>query len=160
MQAIVRLLVILATFIPFGPLGEELGWRGYALPRLETHVSPLVSSLALGIIWAVWHVPMFWFAPIGLPQRSLIAVAAWAANVLSFSILLSYVARRTSYSVPIAILLHATLNAGPAMGLAALVAPPSDLQAVAASAHLLRWIAVFAAAVGLLRDARPLGRRS
>lgn len=146
--------IILATFIPFGPLGEELGWRGYALPRLEAHLSPLVSSVALGIMWAAWHMPMFWFPPMGMPSRSLSAAAMWAASVVSFSILLSYAARRTDYSVPIAILLHATLNAGPAMGLAPLVASSADAGEIGSWARILRWLVVLVAAILLAREGR------
>jgi hypothetical protein len=149
--------LILVSFIPFGPLGEELGWRGYALPRLDTHLSPLASGVTLGIIWAAWHVPMFWFPPVGLPTRSVRTVGIWAANVISFSILLSYAARRTNYSVLIAILLHATLNAGPAMGFAALVAPAADAEEIGSWARLIRWLVVLAAAVVLARERRDSG---
>lgn len=146
--------LILATFIPFGPVGEELGWRGYALPRLDRILSPLISSVLLGLIWAAWHAPMFWFPPIGLPTRSIGTVGMWAANVVSFSILLSYAARRTNYSVPIAILLHATLNAGPAMGLAPLLAPSPHGEEIRSWAGLVRWVVVIAAAVALARERR------
>ena len=44
------------------PLGEELGFRGYALPRLQARLSPLAASLCIGLVWAVWHVPTF-FVP-------------------------------------------------------------------------------------------------
>lgn len=151
------LAVILATFIPFGPLGEELGWRGYALPRLESHLSPLTSSVTLGILWAAWHLPMFWFPPVGLPSRSLSAAGMWAATVVSWSILLSYAARRTNYSVPIAILLHATLNAGPAMGFAPLLASSSDAEEIGSWARLVRWLVVLVAAILLAREGRDSG---
>jgi len=135
---------ILLSFIPFGPLGEELGWRGYMLPRLS--LSPLSSSLVLGIIWAAWHAPAFWIAPVGLPVRTIDSLAVWTSNILSFSVLLSYVARRTQYNVPIATLFHASLNAGSASGLAVLAAPQSVLQRVGELALCLRWLATFAAA--------------
>lgn len=41
-----------------GPLREEIGWRGFALPRLQYRYSPLVATLILGIIWTVWHLPL------------------------------------------------------------------------------------------------------
>ena len=47
-------------------LGEELGWRGYALPRLVARFGPIVGTLILGIAWAFWHLPLFMIA--GTPQ--------------------------------------------------------------------------------------------
>ena len=54
-----------------GALGEETGWRGYALPQLQRRFSPLASSLILAVLWFGWHVPQFWviatyrdFAPV------------------------------------------------------------------------------------------------
>ena len=41
-------------------LGEEIGWRGYALPKLLSCHKALTSSLLLGLLWGVWHLPLFW----------------------------------------------------------------------------------------------------
>jgi membrane protease YdiL (CAAX protease family) len=43
----------------FGPFPEELGWRGYALDGLQSKMDPVISSLILGSIWAIWHIPLF-----------------------------------------------------------------------------------------------------
>lgn len=152
--SLARAAVILLSFIPFGPLGEELGWRGFMLPRLN--LAPLSSSLVLGTVWAAWHAPAFWIAPVGLPARSIGSVAAWTSNILSFSVLLSYVARRTRYNVPIAMLFHATLNAGSAMGLAVLAAPQSVLHRVDRFALFLRWLATLAAGVALIQERKRI----
>ena len=50
--------VLLIIFV--GALGEETGWRGYALPQLQRRFSPLASSLILALVWFGWHLPQFW----------------------------------------------------------------------------------------------------
>ena len=49
--------VFVSTALFGGPLGEEIGWRGYALPQLLSRYSPLASSLILGLVWGAWHAP-------------------------------------------------------------------------------------------------------
>lgn len=48
----------LFTFL-FGPLPEEMAWRGYALDRLQSRMNPFWSSVVLGFIWTIWHLPLF-----------------------------------------------------------------------------------------------------
>lgn len=55
--------LILMSFIT-GATGEELGWRGFALPRLLRRYNVIISSLILGIIWGIWHLPL-WFTGMG-----------------------------------------------------------------------------------------------
>jgi membrane protease YdiL (CAAX protease family) len=53
----------LANVVFFG-FGEEVGWRGFALPRLQSHASALRASLVLAAGWAGWHLPLFAFGPV------------------------------------------------------------------------------------------------
>jgi len=41
------------------PLGEEPGWRGYAPPKLQCMVGPFRATILLGLVWALWHLPLF-----------------------------------------------------------------------------------------------------
>jgi membrane protease YdiL (CAAX protease family) len=54
-----RAEVRLDFLIPLAALGEELGWRGFALPRLQSRIGPLSASLVIGVIWAAWHLPYY-----------------------------------------------------------------------------------------------------
>jgi len=86
----------------FAGAWEELGWRGYALPRLLKRFSPLVASLCLGALWAIWHIPLFMSGE--LPWAD-------AASIVVLSVLFTAVFVRTKQSVLIAFLMHAALNA-------------------------------------------------
>jgi len=60
------LYLVLVVLMPWnGPVGEEFGWRGYALPKLQDKYGPLIASLVIGIVLGIWHLPDF-FAPQGL----------------------------------------------------------------------------------------------
>lgn len=50
--------VFVTTAVLGGPLGEEIGWRGYLLPTLQRRWSPLVSSAVVGVVWGMWHLPL------------------------------------------------------------------------------------------------------
>jgi len=94
---------------------EELGWRGYALPRLLKRFSPLVASLGVGVLWAAWHIPLFMSGE--LPWAD-------AAAIVVLSILFTAVFVRTKQSVLIAFLMHAAFNA--AGGIAILLFEGAD----------------------------------
>ena len=90
-----------------GPLGEELGWRGYALPRLLKQFSAFVASLILGAIWGVWHLPSFFVS--GLPQSST-SLAVFLFGALCTSILVMWIFQHTGGSVLSTVSLHYMVN--------------------------------------------------
>ena len=92
-----------------GPLGEEFGWRGYALPRLLDRFSPIVATLILGVIWAVWHLPAFYFP--GMPQSQL-NVPLFFVGAVSVSLFMTWSHLRSRGSILLAILIHLTANHG------------------------------------------------
>jgi membrane protease YdiL (CAAX protease family) len=88
-------------------VGEELGWRGYALPLLLEKRSAVTASLILGVIWGVWHLPTFVIP--GTPQYGL-PFAAFLLLTIEYSILMTWVFLNTRASVLIATLFHGAIN--------------------------------------------------
>jgi membrane protease YdiL (CAAX protease family) len=96
--------VMLPFFILFAfpsALGEEIGWRGFALPRLQARYNALVSSLILGSVWALWHVPHD--VAQGLVGASLIVALLY---VFAASVLFSWVYNSTEGSLLLVWLFH------------------------------------------------------
>ena len=92
----------------FVALGEEVGWRGYALPRLQARHGALFASVILGVIWAVWHLPQF-FNPATLYSR--LPFALFLVYLVSFAVLITWIFNSTGGSVLMAMLVHAVMNA-------------------------------------------------
>jgi membrane protease YdiL (CAAX protease family) len=100
--------VFLYVFFLGGALGEEPGWRGFALPRLQALHGPLVGSLILGPLWALWHLPLF-FTPWNVLTTFNLVVFVLATTCLA--IMYTWVFNNTKGSVLMAILIHASFNA-------------------------------------------------
>lgn len=97
-----------------GPAGEELGWRGFALPRLLERYSALKASVILGLIHTAWHLPLF-FIP-GMPQHQL-SFPLFAIGVISIAIFDTALYLRTGANLLLAILVHMMANiCGSALG--------------------------------------------
>ncbi|RLI25244.1 hypothetical protein DRO57_04475 [Candidatus Bathyarchaeota archaeon] len=95
-----------------GPLEEELGWRGYALPRLQTRHTTLVSSVTLGIIWAFWHLPLNFMAqPPGPQYQATIGMFLGSVVTMAFmSVLFTWLYNNTGGSVFVTLLFHTIVN--------------------------------------------------
>ena len=103
-----NLWVFAAGFFLFNVFvnGEEIGWRGYALPRLQARYSAFVSSLILGVIWAVWHVPKY------LAPGNSDSFALFFFTMLARAILFTWVYNNTNGSLLMVTLFHAAGNTG------------------------------------------------
>jgi uncharacterized protein len=91
-------------------IAEEPGWRDFALPRLQRRFGPLAGTLVLGPLWGIWHLPLFlteWAGPHG-PDA--IAIAEFVVSATMFSIVMTWVFNRTGESLPLAMLLHVSVN--------------------------------------------------
>jgi uncharacterized protein len=102
-------LVLLVTG---GPLLEEPGWRGFALPRLQQRWGPLVGTLILGALWAGWHAPQY-FTPTFAATNgglSLSGAAIFLIGAVSFSLIITWAFNHTQASLVIAILIHQCIN--------------------------------------------------
>jgi membrane protease YdiL (CAAX protease family) len=92
-----------------GPLGEELGWRGYALNQLQKKHSPLLSSLILGTVWGFWHAPL-WFVTSGYTGSQLFEyIALFLLGIISISVIITYF-YNINKNILIPIIMHQLLN--------------------------------------------------
>jgi len=100
-------LLFSRVFTDPGPLGEELGWRGFALPRLLQRYDALKASLILGFLWGVWHLPAVLHS--GLPQQG-VSILVFVLGGIALSVLSTWLYNSTGGSVLITTLLHLTTN--------------------------------------------------
>jgi membrane protease YdiL (CAAX protease family) len=110
-------LLIIPTLIfwlLFGPVPEEVGWRGYATDGLQARHSAVVASLIVGAVWALWHMPLFFIE--GTWQAEHLGFGTqlfwlWMMAVLIESILYTWITNNTGQSILAAILFHFVGNA-------------------------------------------------
>jgi uncharacterized protein len=105
----------LLFLIVFAGVGEEFGWRGFALPRLHTRYNALTSSLIVGIFHTLWHIPLF-FIP-GVNQYDLAqrigffpAFLGYAGLVLALGVQIAWIFNNTRGSVLLAAVYHGAIN--------------------------------------------------
>ena len=92
-----------------GAAGEELGWRGFLLPRLQKRFNALISSLIVGVVWALWHLPLWLLPGYGW---DIIPYWAFASVAISSSILFTFVLNNTGGSLLMASIIHLMINFG------------------------------------------------
>ncbi len=109
------LFLFVLIFFGGGPLGEELGWRGFAYPRMQTRYGPLKAALLLGIVWTFWHLADFFTSSQkGGPGTGLFAfthqLPVFLVQVVALSVIFAWVYNVTKGSLFAAILLHASYD--------------------------------------------------
>ena len=94
-----------------GAIAEETGWRGYALPKLTKSRSALASSVAIGLIWGVWHLPISLVPGANFPiALNLSLFCVFLLNAVSISVVMTWLFTNTEGSVFICYLYHTLLN--------------------------------------------------
>lgn len=113
---LIPLYLVLVVLMPWnGPVGEEFGWRGFALPRLQSAHGPLIASLVIGTVWGVWHLPTV-FAPMGVLAAmtstfGLGFIIPYTATTIANSIFMTWLYNKTHRSALIAgIVWHAATD--------------------------------------------------
>ena len=91
-------------FLTFG-LGEEMGWRGFALPRLQRGRTALSATLILGLLWGLWHLPAFFFRNTYM-EMGVLGFPMFLVSIIFASVVFTWLYNSTGGSVLMAILFH------------------------------------------------------
>jgi membrane protease YdiL (CAAX protease family) len=100
------ILVAIVISTPF-QAGEEVGWRGYALPRLVARFGLARASILLGLIWACWHLPQFFVREADTYGQSF---SVYVLQVTALSVAIAWLWARTNGSLLLPMLMHAAVN--------------------------------------------------
>ena len=95
--------------IVFFGFGEEVGWRGFALPRLQNKYNALTSSIILTLFWALWHWPLFFYRP-GYTTMDIYGILGWIFSLLTGSVLLTWLYNSSNASILICAVFHSTID--------------------------------------------------
>jgi membrane protease YdiL (CAAX protease family) len=96
------------NLIFFG-FGEETGWRGFALPRLQNRYNALSSGIILTLFWAAWHWPLFLYRP-GYLSMDLASATGWLLSLLTGSVLLTWLFNSSGGSILLCAIFHSTVD--------------------------------------------------
>lgn len=156
--ALILLAIVFSTPVQSG---EEIGWRGYALPRLLQRLGFAGAGIVLGVIWAAWHLPLFFLPGADKFGQSF---PVWALEVTALSVAIAFLYVRTNGSLLLTMLMHSAVNQtlGTVPG-----ALPIGKGVFSLNASLVEWltaallwvVALYLAAAQLAqkRDARTTG---
>lgn len=104
-----NLLTFFIYNLVFFGFGEEVGWRGFALPRLQNKMNALTASIVLTLFWALWHLPLFFYRP-GYTTMDTAGIFGWVFSLLTGSILLTWLYNSSRASILICAVFHSTID--------------------------------------------------
>jgi membrane protease YdiL (CAAX protease family) len=107
---------------PGSAMGEELGWRGFVLPRMQARHSALTASLVIGILWGSWHLPL-WLT--GTETHPISLFAPFVVAVIASSVMCTWMYNSTGGSLLLIVFFHAAIN----LPITVLISPLGDRMA-------------------------------
>jgi uncharacterized protein len=109
-------ILFLLVYLVVGPLSEEPGWRGYLLPRLRVHLTPLRVGLLFGPLWALWHLPLFLIPGTYQHQQGIWSLggAMFLISTMGLTVAVSFAYEKAG-GLPAAIIVHFISNTLPAV---------------------------------------------
>ena len=135
--------------------GEEIGWRGFALPRLAERFGLPLASILLGLIWAFWHLPQFFLPEADTYGQSFFV---FVLQVTALSVAMAYLYARSHGSLLLPMLMHASVNNSKDIVPSA---TPGATNSFSLSASPVAWLTVallWACAAYFLVQMRRIGR--
>jgi membrane protease YdiL (CAAX protease family) len=152
------LVPVLVLALAAGPLSEEFGWRGVLQPALRRSLPPVQTAGAVGIAWALWHLPLFLIAGSYQASMGLLSLGAvlFFANLVVSSALYWFVAEQLRGGVPAAVLLHLTANVS--VNLLVVRSIPAAAVELAVAAVLAALVLGYRSAAGVRAGSRISAR--
>ena len=123
----------IALSMPF-QAGEEVGWRGFALPRLADRFGLRIASLLVGVIWALWHLPQFYIAAADTYHQSFLV---WGAQVVAMSTAFAWLYAKSGGSLLLVMLMHSAINNSKDIVASGAADPPGVFSL---NAPLMAWL--------------------
>src|SRR5437763_1201637 len=151
------LLLSIAGMVIAAPLGEELGWRGFALPRLQEQYGPLRGSLLLGLLWGLWHLPLF-LTTWEKPYESPLGLLLFLVQTISFTVVLASLLNNRHRIIFLAMLCHSAYGSSgvflfllyPQASVNA-IRPGATMLTIGLLAFSLTWVAIAGILIALTK---------
>lgn len=140
-------VLLLITFV--GALGEETGWRGYALPQLQRQLSPLTSSLILALLWFLWHVPQF-FVIATYRDFNPVQYVGMLLGLTCGAVVLTWLYNRSGSSILLVVVWHGLYNF-----VSGTQAAAGMLAAIVSTLVMVQGVALIVLEVRARRRGRP-----